>query len=117
MLASLSKKAEQDVESLNSHPLLKYYDNIILENVPDKIIVEYKPQYIKNISGVYLLVAGNDNFADLYSQATLRMVRRIEVPSRVICAVGGRNLAFVSVVSKQILIYSLKRAETWTLLR
>jgi hypothetical protein len=52
---------------LNSHPLLKYYDNIILEHVPDRIVLQYKPQYIKNISNVYLLVAGSDHFADLYS--------------------------------------------------
>ena len=64
-----------------------------------------------------MLVAGNENHADLYSQSTLRFVRRIETSSRVICAVGGRNLAFLSVVSKQILIYSLKRAENWTLIR
>jgi hypothetical protein len=45
------------------------------------------------------------------------MIRRIDTPSRVISAVGGRHLAFVAVVTKEILIFSLRRAQTWVLLQ
>ena len=76
------------------------YEEFHLDAVPDNIILEFRPSFIRNISGVYLLVAGPDPFADIYSSVTFRHVKRIHADSRVISAVGGRHLAFVGTVAK-----------------
>ena len=51
---------------------------------------EFKPTFIKTISGLWLLVAGREPFAELYSVHTLRRARVIQTEGRVLCAEGTR---------------------------
>ena len=77
---------------------------------PTRIELSYKPCLIKNISGIWLLIAGQDNYAEVYSSATLRCMHTMQTEGRVVSAVGSRQFCFVGTTSKQIHVYSLK---TW----
>ena len=46
--------------------------NLETKNLNARVEFEYKPSYIKQISCLWLLVAGRDPFAEIYSAHTLR---------------------------------------------
>ena len=51
---------------------------------------DYKPTYIKAISGLWLLVAGKDPSCEIYSAHTLRRAQVLQTEGRVLCAEGTR---------------------------
>ena len=63
---------------------------------------EYKPTYIKQISGLWLLVAGREHFAEIYSAHTLRRAQVINTGARVICAEGTKQHCIIATSSKEI---------------
>ena len=72
---------------------------------------EYKPTFIKQISGLWLLVAGRDPFAELYSAHTMRRAKVLQTQGRVISAVGTKQYCVVGIANKEIQVYSLKHLE------
>lgn len=59
--------------------------------------LDYKPTYIKSISGLWLLVAGKDPSCEIYSAHTLRKARTLHTEGRVLCAEGTRKYCIVGV--------------------
>lgn len=40
-----------------------------------QVIVDFKPTFVKHVSGLWLLVSGKDSFVEIYSAHTLRKVK------------------------------------------
>lgn len=65
---------------------------------------------IKDISGIWLLVAGKNDRVEIYSAATLRKYQVIITNGRAISAAGARHVCFIGLATKAIQVYNLK---TW----
>ena len=63
---------------------------------------EYKPTFLKQISGLWLLVAGRDPFAEIYSAHTMRRAKVLQTQGRVISAVGTKQYCIVGIANKEI---------------
>ena len=63
---------------------------------------EYKPTFLKQISGLWLLVAGKDPFAEIYSAHTMRRAKVLQTQGRVIAAEGTRQYCIVAIANKEI---------------
>ena len=80
-------------------------------NYNAQVEFEYKPTFLKQISGLWLIVSGKESFAEIYSAHTLRRARVIQVPGRIVSAVGTKQYCIIGLSTKEIQIYSLKQFE------
>ena len=76
-----------------------------------QVVLDYQPTFIKHISGLWLLVAGKDPFAEIYSANTMRKVKVVETPGRVISAEGNKQYCIIGNTNKEIFVYSLRELQ------
>ena len=67
-----------------------------------KIELDYHPSYIREIGGVWLLVAGRDHFAEIYSQGTMRRANVLKFEGRVTCVACSVEYCFVGLTNREI---------------
>lgn len=67
-----------------------------------KIELDYHPSYIKEIGGVWLLFAGRDPFAEIYSQGTLRRSTVLRFEGRLSCVSVSSEYCFIGLTNREI---------------
>ena len=72
---------------------------------------QFKPTFIKVISGLWLLVAGRDSFMEVYSVHTLRRACVIQTQGRVLSAEGTREYIVIGVSTREVQFYSIRQME------
>ena len=55
-----------------NNQVIGQFNEGVEDGVSHRIEFDYKPTYIKNISVIWLLVAGRGSFAEIYSAITMR---------------------------------------------
>ena len=63
---------------------------------------------------MWLLVAGRDRFAEVYSQSTLRRATGLKLDGRVICAACSLKFCFIGLSTREIQVFDNK---SWELVR
>ena len=86
-------------------------EKIDKKNFPSSIKLEFKPTFIKQLGGVWLLIANPAQDAYIYNVLTLRHTKTLETGSRVTSAASSKYLLFVGTANRQIIVYDMK---DWT---